>query len=135
MSNNSYKSNNHNKFLCNYHIILVCKYRKNLLQTDINNDIQRLTSDYCRKYNVIIKAIQSDVNHLHILIDCNTNINLHKFILYLKQYTTFHIWEIQHKILSKHFWKERTFWTDGYFCCTVGNATLDKIEEYINNQG
>lgn len=135
MARNDYKSANHHKFLCNYHIILVCKYRKKLLQGKINDDVQQLVFDYCKKHNVAIKAMQSDIDHLHILIDCDKKIESHKFISYLKQYTTYHIWQTQQQVLSKHFWKEKTFWTDGYFCCTIGNATIDKIQEYINNQG
>jgi putative transposase len=135
MPKSEHQSNNHHKFLCSYHIILVCKYRKKLLQGNMNVDVQQLVFDYCSRQNVSIKAMQSDINHLHILIDCDTHIQPHKFVSYMKQYTTYHIWQIQKQILSKHFWKEKTFWTDGYFCCTIGNATLDRIQEYINNQG
>lgn len=114
---------------------MVCKYRKKLLQEKINDVIQQLVFNYCNKHNVIIKAMQSDIDHLHILIDCTTHIQPHKFVSYMKQYTTYHIWQLQEQLLAKQFWKEKTFWTDGYFCCTVGNATLDRIQDYINNQG
>lgn len=135
MPKNQYSSAKHNKFLCSYHIIIVCKYRKKLLINKLDEDIQQLVFDYCNKHNVIIKAMQSDLDHLHILIDCDTYIQPHKFVSYLKQHTTFYIWKKYQNILSKQYWKENTFWTDGYFCCTIGNATLDKITEYINNQG
>jgi putative transposase len=82
-----------------------------------------------------VKAMQSDIDHLHILIDCDTKIQPHKFVSYLKQHTTFYIWQKQTPQLSKEFWKKKTFWTDGYFCCTIGNATISRIKEYINNQG
>ncbi len=36
--------------------------------------------------------------------------------------------------LKKHFWKEQTFWSDGYFCCTIGNASQKVIRKYIENQ-
>ncbi|WP_193039115.1 transposase, partial [Pseudoalteromonas nigrifaciens] len=28
-----------------------------------------------------------------------------------------------------------TFWSDGYFVCSVGNASADTIRKYIQNQG
>ncbi len=31
--------------------------------------------------------------------------------------------------------KEQTFWSDGYFCCTIGNASQKVIRKYIENQG
>ncbi|ELH7179123.1 transposase, partial [Campylobacter coli] len=28
-----------------------------------------------------------------------------------------------------------TFWSDGYFACSVGEATPETIKKYIENQG
>ncbi len=39
------------------------------------------------------------------------------------------------QIETRHFWKERPFWSDGYFCCTSGNATEEAICHSIANQG
>ena len=47
------------------------------------------------------------------LISISTSINL------LKSYTTYHIWKDHPEFLRRQFWKERTFWTDGYFVCSV----------------
>ena len=32
-------------------------------------------------------------------------------------------------------WKEHTFWTDGYFACSVGNISEEMLRKYIENQG
>ena len=37
--------------------------------------------------------------------------------------------------LKQHFWKENTFWTDGYFVSSVGEASPETIQNYIKNQG
>ena len=39
------------------------------------------------------------------------------------------------KELKRHFWKENTFWTDGYFCSTIGEVSSKTLEKYIQNQG
>ena len=31
--------------------------------------------------------------------------------------------------------KEHTFWTDGYFACSVGNVSEEMLKRYIENQG
>ena len=41
----------------------------------------------------------------------------------------------QHSFLKKEFWKEHTFWSDGYFVCSIGEANPDTIRKYIENQG
>ena len=53
----------------------------------------------------------------------------------LKQQTTWKLWN-KHKVyLKKQFWAENTFWSDGYFCCSIGNVSKEIIEKYIQNQG
>lgn len=37
--------------------------------------------------------------------------------------------------LKKEFWKEHTFWSDGYFVCSIGEANPETIRKYIENQG
>jgi REP element-mobilizing transposase RayT len=37
-----------------------------------------------------------------------------------------HIWYLS--------WKERTFWSDGYFCCSIENVSQETIRPYIESQ-
>ena len=54
----------------------------------------------------------------------------------LKQESTYHIWRSVHrKYLNTHFWIENTFWSDGYFVCSIGEANPDTVRKYIENQG
>jgi len=52
----------------------------------------------------------------------------------LKQESTYYIWK-KWPQLQKLFWKEKTFWGDGYFCCSIGNASIDTVRKYIESQG
>ena len=55
----------------------------------------------------------------------------------LKQISTYRIWRQNNNYLdlSKEFWKEQTFWSDGYFVCSIGNVSKEVIEKYIQEQG
>ena len=45
-------------------------------------------------------------------------------------------WQQQYKNgLKQQFWKEHTFWSDGYFVCSIGEANPETIRKYIENQG
>ena len=39
------------------------------------------------------------------------------------------------KELKEKFWKEHTFWNNGYFVYTIGNISEKTIRKYINEQG
>jgi len=52
----------------------------------------------------------------------------------LKTLTTHRVWKYHEHELKKHFWNERTFWSDGYFACSVGDASTKVIRAYRENQ-
>ena len=45
------------------------------------------------------------------------------------------IWRMYNKELKRHFLKENTFWTDGYFVSTIGEVSSKTLKKYIENQG
>ncbi|WP_442780924.1 transposase [Algoriphagus sp. PAP.12] len=54
----------------------------------------------------------------------------------LKQESTYHSWQSMHRsFLFKHFWREHTFWSDGYFVCSMGEASPYTIRQYLLTQG
>ena len=46
----------------------------------------------------------------------------------MKYYITYHIWEKYSAYLSKCFWKERTFFSDGYFISSIGNVSKEILK-------
>lgn len=131
-----WKSVSHNKYLLKYHLIFVCKYRKKLLVSqNISDDVKRLSTEICNKHRVNIKYMEGDKDHIHYIIETTPNINLANFVRTMKGYITYHIWEKYSAYLYKCFWKEKTFFTDGYFICSVGNVSEKTLKEYIENQG
>lgn len=51
-----------------------------------------------------------------------------KIINLMKSYTTYHIRKMHPDYLRKQFWKEYTFWIDGYFTCSVGNVLEEMLK-------
>lgn len=99
------------------------------------DDVKQLIFEICQKHHWYIVRMESDKDHLHILLQYNPTDSITKIATVLKSYSTFHIWKRYRSILAKHFWKENTFWSDGYFAASVGNASKTTIERYIQNQG
>ena len=81
------------------------------------------------------------VNYVYIsgqvlnMIETEPTMSISKIVNLMKSYTTYHIWKRYPDYLRKHFWKEHTFWTDGYFVCSVGNVSEEMLGKYIENQG
>ncbi|MBZ5752497.1 IS200/IS605 family transposase [Metabacillus rhizolycopersici] len=129
-----YHTKNHSNFLLMCHLIFVCKYRKKLL-IQLGNDVKQLMHDIANRYHFRIVEMEVDKDHIHLLIQYEPKMSILEIVRLLKQMTTFHIWKQHEKYLSKHFWKEQTFWSDGYFACSIGNVSKEMIQKYIHEQG
>ncbi len=131
-----YISKGHSKFLIMVHLIFVCKYRKKLL-VKLGEQIKLLMFDIAKENDFKIIEIQVDQNHIHLLVSYNPTQSVLDIVRFLKQISTYRIWRQQNNYLylQKHFWKEQTFWSDGYFACSIGNVSRDTIEKYIQSQG
>lgn len=114
--------------------------KKLLTAKQISDDIKQFSYEICQKHKVIIRYMEKalkrfDKDHIHYMIETEPIMSISKIVNLMKSYTTYHIWEKYPNYLRKHFWKEHTFWTDGYFACSVGNVSEEMLQKYIENQG
>ena len=84
---------------------------------------------------MIIRHMETDKDHIHYMIETEPTMSISKIVNLMKSYTTYHIWKSYPQYLRKQFWKEHTFWRDGYFACSVGNVSEEMLKRYIGNQG
>ena len=78
--------------------------------------------------------MEVDKDHIHLMIQMGPAYYVSQVVRMIKQQTTQDLWR-QFSWLDQHFWREHTFWSDGYFACSVGNASEETIRAYIQNQG
>jgi len=128
-----YISENHSKHLLMCHLIFVCKYRKKLL-LKVGDDIKTEIESISNRYGWQIIEQEIDQDHIHVLIRYSPKWSILEIVRLLKQLTTYRIWQKHNEYLSQHFWKERTFWSDGYFSCSIRNVSKEIIQKYIQEQ-
>ena len=112
----------------------MCKYRKKLLINNFDNIVKNVILEISYRSNFIIDILETDEDHIHMLISYPPKFSVTSIVRKLKQETTINLWKNYPKFLSKHFWKELTFWSDGYFACSIGEANPETIKRYIENQ-
>jgi len=127
-----YITKNHSKFLLMYHFIFVVKYRKMIINRFPVKDILQKISD---DSDFSILKMEIDKDHIHLLIQTEPKISPLRIVKTLKGKSTIVLWKSFEKELQKKFWKEHTFWSDGYFVCSIGNVSEKTIRKYIDEQG
>ena len=85
--------------------------------------------------NFEIDIMEIDKNHIHFLISIKPCESISNIVKYLKQYSTYYIWKNNHDYMTRFYYKKHYLWTKGYFICTIGECTDERIREYIKNQG
>jgi putative transposase len=135
-SKNIYISKNRCKFYLKIHLILVCKYRKRLLEVKrIDDDMKQIIYDISNISSFNIDVMETDKDHIHILLNIIPTYSISAIVNRIKSISSNRIWKLHWNFLRHHFWKERTFWSDGYFVCSIGEANPDTIRKYIEDQG
>lgn len=129
-----YTSINHSKFTLKYHIIFTCKYRKKLL-IKYGEIIKAILKDISLKYDFDILEMEVDKDHVHLMISSVPKLSPYTIVRTLKQESTWRVYEVFKNELKKYYWKENTFWTDGYFVSTIGEVSSATLKKHIENQG
>ena len=132
---NRYYRHNRRKYSLKVHIVLVTKYRKQLLQGSIADDVKQKILDIANTRGYEIIAMETDKDHIHFLLSYDTTDQVCDIVKIIKQETTYHLWQKYSSVLSKQYWKEKIFWSDGYFACSIGEVSSATIQKYIESQG
>ena len=129
-----YGTRNHSKFLLMYHVIFVCKYRKQILNP-ISEELKQIIYNISKESDFKILEMETDKDHIHFLIKSEPKVSVLAIVRRLKQESTIRLWKTQKEYLRKYFWNENTLWSDGYFASTIGNVSKEAAEYYLRNQG
>lgn len=126
-------SNNHSVFSLNYHLVLVIKYRKKVIDDDISERAKEMFVSLGEKYHITLLEWNHDIDHVHVLFKTHPKTELSKFINAYKSASS--------RILKKEFpqirqtlWKEY-FWSRSFCLLTTGGTPIDIVRTYIENQG
>ena len=132
---NRYYRKNRRKYMLKVHVVLVTKYRKKLLYDRIAESTKRRISELSQIYCFDIIIMETDRDHIHLLLEYDTTVRVCDLVKVIKQQTTQYLWDRYPAFLSRHFWKRRILWSDGYFACSIGEVSSATIEKYIASQG
>lgn len=91
--------------------------------------------DIANKADFKIEVMETDKDHIHLLVSSEPKLSPLQTDRKLKQESTIRIWKLFPELLRRWFYREHTFWTNGYFVSTIGNVSQEKIKHYIEQQG
>ena len=128
-----YYTNKHSCFLLTVNMVLVTKYRKPVLQGKVRDYVYALIRETMESENIIIREMNGEADHIHILFDYAPDIRLSELINKIKSRTARLVRRDYPVEVGEYYWKP-LFWTNSYFLGSVGSNTTEIVKEYIQNQ-
>ena len=88
-----YNRHNRRKYSLKVQIVLVTKYRKQLLKGSIADDVKQKILDIANTRGYEIIAIETDKDHIHFLLSYDTADRVCDIVKIVKQETTYYLWK------------------------------------------
>lgn len=126
-------NNAHSVFLLHYHLIMVVKYRRKVIDDQISARARRIFEYICPSYGIVLEEWNHDADHVHVMFRAQPKSELSKFINAYKSASSRLLKKEYPEIKSK-LWKE-AFWSQSFCLLTTGGATIEVIRKYIESQG
>ena len=127
------ESNNHSVFSLNYHLVLVVKYRRKVIDDTISERLRGIFQYIAPSYNITLKEWNHDIDHVHVLFSAHPKTGLTKFLNAYKSASS-RLIKKEYPGIREKLWKE-SFWSKSFCLITTGGATIEVIRKYIESQG
>ena len=125
-----YKSNKNVVYACQYHVVWCPKYRRKVLINGVDERLKVIINEVIHELNAELLDLEIMDDHVHLLVSVDPQFGIHKLIKRIKG--------VSSRILREEFpWlksKIPALWTNSYFVSTVGGATSEAVEKYIEEQ-
>jgi putative transposase len=129
-----YIHKSHNVSLIMYHFVCPAKYRRVVFSEEVDETLKSVCMDISNRYDIIFLEIGTDKDHVHFLVQSVPIMSPTQIIRTIKSITAKEIFQRNPEV-KKKLWGGQ-FWSDGYYCATVGRGgNEDVISKYVKNQG
>lgn len=126
------ESNNHSVFSLNYHLVLVVKYRRKVMDDTISERLREIFLSIAPSYNITLKEWNHDIDHVHVLFSAHPKTELTKFLNAYKSASS-RLIKKEYPGIREKLWKE-SFWSKSFCLITTGGVTIETIRKYIESQ-
>ena len=116
-----------------YHIVWCVKYRHKVLTPKIEKRLYEILNKIAEDNSFQILECNSDLDHIHLLINCSPQHYIPDMIKALKGVSARLLMKEYEEELKKKLWGGH-LWNPSYFVATVSENIEEQIRKYIQNQ-
>ena len=125
--------NQHSVYLMYYHLIIVTKYRRKVIDDRISGRGKEIFEHIAPNYGITLEEWNHDEDHVHVMFRAKPQSEISRFINAYKSASS-RLLKKEFPQIRKKLWKE-AFWSQSFCLLTSGGASTEVIREYIRTQG
>ncbi|MDD4358050.1 MAG: IS200/IS605 family transposase [Smithellaceae bacterium] len=114
-----------------YHIVFCTKYRRKVLQKEIDSSLKEIITVTAVDKGFEIGAIETGLDHVHVFISAAPHVPVSDLVKWIKGISArklFMIFPGLKKQTGEHLWNP------SYYVGTVGDMSADVVRRYIESQ-
>ena len=128
-----YRKTQHSVYNITLHLVLVVKYRRDVINNVISSRIQDIFEYIGSTHEVELIEWNYDKDHIHTIISISPSTNLNKYVNATKSASSRLIKKEFPEVTSKLF--QDIFWTKGFYVNSTGSTDMNIVGDYILEQG
>ena len=128
---NEYRSLNHTKWECKYHVVFIPKYRKKALYGELRRHLGDVFRSLAEQKESRVEEGHLMSDHVHMMLSIPPKYAVSQVVGFIKGKSAIHIartfGERKRNFVGQHFWAR------GFFVSTVGRDE-EAVRQYIRDQ-
>lgn len=125
--------NAHSVYLLYYHLIMVTKYRRSVINDDISARAKEIFCYIAPDYGITPEEWNHDKDHVHVMFRAEPKTEMSRFINAYKSASS-RLLKKEYPQIREKLWKE-AFWSQSFCLLSAGGAPIETIRAYIESQG
>lgn len=125
----SYRSTNCTVYSAKFHLIWCPKYRRRVLVDVVDVRLKDIITEVAGEHAATVIDVGVMPDHVHLLIEIPPTVPLSRFVGAVKGRSS-RLWRLEFPQLRRL----RSLWTRSWFVSAVGDAPLEVVRRYVENQ-
>ena len=121
--------NAHSVYLMYYHLIMVVKYRRKVINDPISERAKEIWGYIAPRYGIVLEEWNHDIDHVHVMFRAQPKTELSKFINAYKSASS-RLLKKEYPEIREKLWKE-AFWSQS-FCLFDGRRGTSRSDPSIH---
>lgn len=125
------EAQSHVQWKCEYHVVIVPKYRKKVLYGQVKKRTGELLRELLGRKGVVVVEGNACPDHIHMVLSIPPRISIAEVMGYMKGKSAIRLHQEFGK--RRNSIQQKSFWSRGYFVSTVG-LDREAIIKYVQEQ-